>query len=96
MSPVAALAAAQYLRNHDQRDPSLVQIGNLDRVKTNQMFSHNCKMGSDIIIEPIKAKIAGQRNQNLEERTMQQLLASAHGSLFVFVLLQQHFWEVSQ
>jgi hypothetical protein len=31
MSPVAALAAAQYLRNHDQRDPSLVQIGNLDR-----------------------------------------------------------------
>jgi hypothetical protein len=27
---------------------------------------------------------------------MQQLLASAHGSLFVFVLLQQHFWEVSQ
>jgi hypothetical protein len=53
-------------------------------------------MDRDIIIEPIKAKIAGQRNQNLEERTMQQLLASANGSLFVFVLLQQHFWEVSQ
>ena len=29
ISPVAALAAAMCLRNHDQRDPSLVQVGNL-------------------------------------------------------------------
>ena len=33
ISPVAALAAAQYLRNHDQRDPSLVHIDNLNQFK---------------------------------------------------------------
>lgn len=38
ISPVAALAAAQYLRNQDQRDPSLVQIGKLNQQDNNKFW----------------------------------------------------------
>lgn len=37
---------------------------------------------------PVELQITRQSNQNLQERTVEQLLPSAHGRLFILVLIK--------
>ena len=44
----------------------------------------------------VQSQITGQSDQHLEEGTVEQLLATAHGRFFVLVLMEQHFGQVAE
>ncbi len=45
---------------------------------------------------PVQMQIASESYQNLQERTVEQLLSATHAGLFVLVLVQEHFRKIPQ